>query len=308
MAHDHAHVGMAHGDRTRSLGWTLALVIAYTVAEVVGGIWSGSLALLADAGHMVSDAAALALTLFAIRFARKAPTAERTFGFHRAEILAALVNGITLIAIALFIFMEAYDRLQQPPVVEGRLMLVVAAGGLVVNLAGLWLLRGSHAHDLNVRGAWLHVFTDALGSVQAIAAGALILMYGWHWVDPLASILIALLVVYSAWSLISQSVHVLMEGAPPHIPVADVRTALKNLDTVKDVHDLHIWSITSGFVALSAHIVVDDGANEGAVLKSSERVLVERFGIRHTTIQIDSCDTCDQAHHDVHHHAAVPHA
>ena len=187
-------------------------------------------------------------------------------------------------------------------------MLGVAAGGLAVNLAGLWLLRGSHAHDLNVRGAWLHVFTDALGSVQAIAAGALILMYGWHWVDPLASILIALLVVYSAWSLISQSVHVLMEGAPPHIPVADVRTALKNLDTVKDVHDLHIWSITSGFVALSAHIVVDDGANEGAVLKSSERVLVERFGIRHTTIQIDTCDTCDQAHHDVHHHAAVPHA
>jgi cobalt-zinc-cadmium efflux system protein len=308
MAHDHPHPGIARADRARSLGWTLALVVAYTVAEIIGGVWSGSLALLADAGHMVSDAAALALTLFAIRFARKAPTAERTFGFHRAEILAALVNGVTLIAIALFIFIEAYERLQQPPAVEGRLMLVVAAGGLVVNLAGLWLLRGSHAHDLNVRGAWLHVFTDALGSVQAIAAGALILMYGWHWVDPLASILIALLVVYSAWSLISQSVHVLMEGAPPHIPVADVRTALKDLDTVKDVHDLHIWSITSGFVALSAHIVVDDGANEGAVLKSSERVLVERFGIRHTTIQIDTCDTCDQAHHDVHHHAAVPHA
>ena len=307
MAHDHPHHGIPHGDRTRSLAWTLALVIAYTVAEVIGGIWSGSLALLADAGHMVSDAAALALTLFAIRFARKAPTAERTFGFHRAEILAALVNGVTLIAIALFIFMEAYERLQQPPEVEGGLMLGVAAGGLAVNLAGLWLLRGSHAHDLNVRGAWLHVFTDALGSVQAIAAGALILMYGWYWVDPLASILIALLVVYSAWSLISQSVHVLMEGAPPHIPVADVRTALKDLDTVKDVHDLHIWSITSGFVALSAHIVVEDGANEGAVLKSSERVLVERFGIRHTTIQIDACDTCDQAHHDVHHHAAVPH-
>ena len=173
MAHDHPHSGIAHGDRTRSLGWTLALVIAYTVAEVIGGIWSGSLALLADAGHMVSDAAALALTLFAIRFARKAPTAERTFGFHRAEILAALVNGVTLIAIALFIFMEAYERLQQPHQVEGGLMLGVAAGGLAVNLAGLWLLGGSHAHDLNVRGAWLHVFTDALGSVQAIAAGAL---------------------------------------------------------------------------------------------------------------------------------------
>ena len=140
-------------------------------------------------------------------------------------------------------------------------MLGVAAGGLAVNLAGLWLLGGGHAHDLNVRGAWLHVLTDALGSVQAIVAGILILTYGWYWVDPVASILIALLVVYSSWSLISQSVHVLMEGSPAHITVADVRTALKDIDTVKDVHDLHIWSITSGFVSLSAHIVVDEGAD-----------------------------------------------
>jgi cobalt-zinc-cadmium efflux system protein len=308
MAHDHPHRGIALADRARPLGWTLALVIAYTVAEVIGGIWSGSLALLADAGHMVSDAAALALTLFTIRFARKAPTAERTFGFYRAEILAALVNGVTLIVIAIFILVEAYERLQQPPEVEGGLLLGVAAGGLAVNLAGLWLLRGSHAHDLNVRGAWLHVLTDAIGSVQAIVAGALILLYGWYWVDPLASIFIALLVVYSAWSLIGQSVHVLMEGAPAHIPVADVRAALGDLEAVKDVHDLHIWSITSGFVSLSAHIVVHDGADEGAALKSSERVLVERFGIRHSTIQIETCDTCDQTHHDVHDHAVAPSA
>jgi cobalt-zinc-cadmium efflux system protein len=278
------------------------LVIAYTVAEVVGGLWSGSLALLADAGHMVSDAAALALTLFAIRFARKAPTPERTYGFYRAEILAALVNGVALVAIALFIFMEAYERLQNPPAVQGGLMLGVASGGLVVNLAGLWLLRGSHAHDLNVRGAWLHVLTDALGSVQAIIAGVLILAYGWYWVDPLASVLIALLVVYSAWALISQSVHVLMEGAPGHIRVDDVHDALMGIDSVEEVHDLHIWSITSGFVSLSAHVVVNDRSDHGAVLKSTERVLVDRFGIRHTTIQIDSCQTCDQAHHDVHEH------
>jgi cobalt-zinc-cadmium efflux system protein len=307
MPHDHRHHGNARGDRSRALAWTLALVIAYTVAEVVGGIWSGSLALLADAGHMVSDAAAVALTLFAIRFARRAPTAERTFGFHRAEILAALVNGVTLIAIAIFILMEAYERLQQPPEVRGGLLLAVAAGGLAVNLAGLWLLRGSHVHDLNVRGAWLHVMTDAIGSVQAIVAGTLIVLYGWHWADPLVSIFIALLVVYSAWSLVSQSVHVLMEGTPAHIAVDDVRAALSDLDTVKDVHDLHIWSITSGFVSFSAHIVLHDGADQDAVLKSSERVLVERFGIRHTTIQIDTCDTCDQAHHDVRAHAGAPH-
>lgn len=307
MAHDHAHGGSARGDRTRPLAWTLALVVAYTAAEVAGGLWSGSLALLADASHMVSDAAALALTLFAIRFARKAPTAERTFGFHRAEILAALVNGVALAVIAIFIVMEAYDRVQDPTEVQGGLMLGVAAGGLVVNLAGLWLLHGGHTHDLNVRGAWLHVLTDTLGSVQAMVAGVLIVMYGWHWVDPVASILIALLVIYSAWLLISQSVHVLMEGAPMHINVDDVRAALTALDTVEDVHDLHIWSITSGFVALSAHIVVSEASDHRAVLRSSERVLVERFSIRHTTIQMDSCTSCDQAHHDVHEHSLAAH-
>jgi cobalt-zinc-cadmium efflux system protein len=305
MAHAHQHPGTSREERTPSLAWTLALVIAYTAAEVIGGLWSGSLALLADAGHMVSDAAALALTLFAIRFARKSPTSERTFGFHRAEILAALVNGVTLMAIAVFIILEAYERLHDPRPIDGGLMLGVAAGGLAVNLAGLWLLGGSHAHDLNVRGAWLHVFTDALGSAQAIIAGVLILAYGWYWVDAAVSILIALLVVYSAWSLVSQSVHVLMEGSPAHIPVAEVRAALRSIDTVKDVHDLHVWSITSGFVSLSAHVVVDDGADEATVLKSSERVLVERFGIHHTTIQIDRCETCDQAHHDVHERLAT---
>ena len=304
--HDHAHRS-GPGARTRPLAWTLALVVVYTAAEVIGGIWSGSLALLADAGHMVSDAAALALTLFAIRFARRAPTPERTYGFHRAEILAALVNGVTLVIIALFIFMEAYERFQSPPPVEGDLMLGVAAGGLVVNLAGLWLLHGGHSHDLNVRGAWLHVLTDALGSVQAIVAGVLIVMYGWYWVDPIASILIALLVIYSAFLLISQSVHVLMEGAPGHINVDEVRAALAALDTVEDVHDLHIWSITSGFVSLSAHIVVNETSDHRAILRSSERLLVERFGIRHTTIQVDSCERCDQAHHDVHQHSFAGH-
>lgn len=306
MAHSHAHGGHAHGTRARPLAWTLALVVAYTAAEVIGGFWSGSLALLADAGHMVSDAAALALTLVAIRFSRRAPTAERTYGFHRAEILAALVNGVTLIIIAIFICLEAYERFQNPPEVKGALMLAIASGGLVVNLTGLWLLDGGHAHDLNVRGAWLHVLTDALGSVQAIGAGVLMVMYGWYWVDPVASVLIALLVVYSASLLISQSVHVLMEGAPGHINVEDVRAALKALATVEDVHDLHIWSITSGFVSLSAHIVVSEAADHRTVLESSQRVLVERFGIRHTTIQVDSCESCDQAHHDVHDPFPVP--
>jgi cobalt-zinc-cadmium efflux system protein len=223
------------------------------------------------------------------------------------EILAALANGATLVAIALLIVVEAYHRFRNPPVVEGPLMLAIAAGGLVVNGAGLWLLGGSHAHDLNVRGAWLHVLTDALGSVQALAAGMLIWLYGWYWVDPLASILIALLVIYSSWTLIAQSVAVLMEGTPSHIKVDDVRVALQGLTHVVEVHDLHVWSITSGFVALSAHLVVASESIDESVLRSSEQLLSSRFGIRHTTIQIDRTVNCNQANHDIHQHAHAHH-
>jgi cobalt-zinc-cadmium efflux system protein len=305
MSKDHDH--RAASSRIRSLTVTLALVVAYTIAEVIGGLWSGSLALLADAGHMVSDAAALALTLFAIHFARRAPTPERSYGYHRAEILAALANGATLVAIAVFIFAEAYDRFRNPTPVEGPLMLGVATGGLIVNLAGLWLLRVGHQHDLNVRGAWLHVLSDALGSVQAIAAGALIWLYGWYWVDPVASVLIALLVVYSSWTVIAQAVGVLMEGTPPHIKLEDVRSALQGLRHVVDVHDLHVWSITSGFVALSAHIVIGEDSSGRSVVRSSEEILLKKFGIRHTTIQIDRTGHCNQAHHGIHEHSHLHH-
>ena len=276
---------------------TLALVLLYMGAEVVGGIVSGSLALLADAGHMLSDAGALALTLVAMRFARRPPTATRTFGFHRAEILAALANGATLVAIAIFIFMQAFERLRNPPDVEGGLMLAVAGGGLVVNGLGLWILRSGHDHSLNVRGAWLHVLSDALGSVQAIAAGALIWAFGWNWIDPIASVLIGCLVVYSSWSLIQQAVAVLMEEAPGHIDVDAVRAALLGLPGVSNVHDLHVWTITSGFVALSAHLTCVERERQEFVLKAAQDVLVSRFGIRHTTIQIDREASCDGAAH-----------
>jgi cobalt-zinc-cadmium efflux system protein len=297
MSHEHSH---SRSSRTGSLAGALALVLGYTAAEFIGGWLSGSLALLADAGHMVSDAAALALTLLAIRFASRPPTPDRTYGYHRAEILAALANGVTLVVIALFIVVEAYDRLQNPRDIASGLMVSVATGGLAVNLAGLWILRGGHSHDLNVRGAWLHVLTDALGSIQAIVAGLLIWVYGWIWVDPIASILIATLVIYSSWTLIRQSVGVLMEGTPSHIEVGAVRAALEDLPDVCGVHDLHVWTITSGFVALSTHIDVDEGADMAAVLKSAERLLAGRFTIRHTTIQIDRSAICDQVHHDVH--------
>ena len=300
-SHDHSH---APADvNSRRLWLTLALVVAYMGAEVVGGVVSGSLALIADAGHMLSDAAALGLTIFAMRYARRPATSRRTYGSYRAEIIAALVNGATLVAVAIYIFIEAFQRFRQPPEVEGGLMLVIASGGLLVNGAGLLILHGGRGENLNMRGAWLHVLTDALGSLQAIIAGGLIWAYGWRWVDPAASVLIGLLVIYSSWSLIRQSVAVLMESAPGHIDVDAVREALLELPDVSHVHDLHVWTITSGFVALSAHITSPEPANHQAVLKASQAILQKKFSIRHTTIQIDRDPQCEGVTDDMHSHA-----
>ena len=265
---------------------TLSLVLLYAGAEVVGGILSGSLALLADAGHMLSDAASLGLALFAMWIARRPRTPGHTYGFHRAEILAALVNGVTLIVIAVFIVREAWQRLQSPPEVAGPLLMAVAAGGLLVNGAGLALLHGGREHSLNLRGAWLHVLTDALGSLQAIAAGALIWAFQWHWADPVASVLIALLVIWSAWSLLRESVDVLLEATPPHLDVMEIRSALQSAAGVDDVHHLHVWTITSGFVALSAH-VVPVRTPPPNLLWQLQQLLADRFGIEHATLQIE---------------------
>jgi len=296
VAHDHQH-DHGEGANARRLVMTLALVLVYMGIEVIGGVFAHSLALIADAGHMLSDAGALGLTLFAMRFARRPAAAQRTFGSYRAEILAALANGATLVAVAIFIFVEAFDRFRSPPEVEGPLMLAVACGGLLVNAGGLWLLRGGHDDNLNMRGAWLHVMTDALGSVQAILAAGLIWAYGWNWVDPLASVLIGLLVIYSSWSLIRQSVAVLMENAPGHINIDHVRSSLLELPQVMNVHDLHIWTITSGFVAMSAHVTCPGDQDHDALLRSAGAMLADRFGIRHTTIQIDRDPSCEQADH-----------
>lgn len=292
--HRHDHGG---GANARRLSITLTLVIAYMGAEVVGGIMSGSLALLADAGHMLSDAAALGLTLFAMRFAGRPATASHTYGSYRAEIIAALGNGATLVAVAIYIFVEAASRFANPPEVQGSVMLIVATGGLLVNGAGLLLLHAGRGENLNMRGAWLHVLTDALGSIQAIVAGALIWAYGWRWVDPVASVLIGILVIYSSWSLIRQSVIVLMEGAPGHIDVDAVRTALLAVPNVTEVHDLHVWTITSGFVAMSAHLTCSDREHDEAILRDAGAMLASEFGIRHTTLQIDREGACEGAGH-----------
>lgn len=286
---DHAH----HHHRTdskRRLMAALVLAGGYMVAEVVGGWLTNSLALLADAGHMLSDVAALGLSLFAIWITERPPTAQRTYGYYRTEILAALANGTALIAVALYIFVEAYHRLRQPPEVQGAAMLGIAVGGLGVNLAGLWILGGGSQESLNVRGAWLHVLTDALGSVGAIAAGVLIWTLGWYWVDPVASALIGALVIYSAWQLMLEAVAVLMESCPRGIDVDEVRAALLEAPGVLGVHDLHVWTITSGLDSLSAHVVIDQHTHSAGLLGQLRTMLHDRFGIDHLTIQLEPED------------------
>lgn len=294
MAHQHRHVHEREAGSVRRLGITLGLVAAYMVAEVVGGLLTGSLALLADAGHMLSDAAALGLALFAAWIARRPVTPERTYGYHRTEILAALANGATLVVIAGVIVVEAWERFESPREVDGATMLAIAVGGLAVNLVALWVLHGGRGESLNLRGAWLHVLGDALGSVQVIAAGALIWAFGWQWADPVASVLIALLVAWTSWSLLRDAAHVLMEGTPRHLDASEVRQAIGAVAGVDDVHDLHMWTITSGFDALSVHARVA-GRDRDQVLREVRELLRRRFGIAHSTVQIETEEGCEQA-------------
>lgn len=287
--HGHAgHVhGTGHGANRHRLMICLVLVFLYMIAEAVGGWMANSLALLADAGHMLSDVAALGLSLFAMWFAGRPANARRTYGYHRAEILAALVNGAALVAISILIFVEAAERFGRPPEVHGGILMTIAVGGLLVNLAGLWLLHAGREESLNVRGAWLHVLTDALGSVGAITAGVLVWGWGWNWADPAISVLIGALVIYSSWNLLKESVAVLMESAPRGMDVDRVREAMLGVEGVAEVHDLHVWTISSGLDALSAHVVAGEGRNYPELLGRIRGVLHDRFGIDHQTIQIE---------------------
>jgi cobalt-zinc-cadmium efflux system protein len=260
------------------------------LAEVIGGLLTNSLALLADAGHMFSDMVALALSFFAVWISDRPSASHQTYGYYRAEILAALVNGAALIAVSIFIFREAYQRFWQPPEVQGALMMWIAVGGLLVNLAGLWILHGGRTENLNVRGAWLHVLSDTLGSIGAIVAGGLIWAFGWNLSDPIASVVIGVLVIYSSWRLLAESVSVLMENAPKGIDVEAVHAAMARADGVAGVHDLHVWSITSGLESLSAHVVVQPGQSHAELLKRLRDMLHDRFGIDHITIQIEPVD------------------
>lgn len=288
--HAHGHASMSGGDRAgqrRRLAITCALAATYLVAEVIGGLWTGSLALLADAGHMASDVAALVLSLFALWLSDRPAPAARTFGYRRIEILAALANGTALIVVAVFIVIEAFSRLDAPPEILGLPMLTIAAGGLIVNLIGLWVLNGGKDESLNMRGAWLHVASDALGSVGAMLAGGLIWAFGWSIADPIASVVIALLVFYASWSLLRETVDVLLEAAPAGIDVGELEGSLLAVEGVGELHDLHVWTITSGMISLSCHVHADGAIDHHVVLTGLQEVLRERYSIHHVTIQVE---------------------
>jgi cobalt-zinc-cadmium efflux system protein len=289
--HDHHHHGAEVGvANRRRLAVTLGLAAGYMGVEVVGGLWTGSLALLADAGHMLADVAALALALFASWIASRPSGTRWTYGLTRAEILAALAQGGALVAVAILVVLEALERLAEPRPVLGPGMLAIASGGLVVNAIGLWILNPGRQHSLNVRGAWLHVLSDALGSVGAMVAGVLVWRLGWLWADPAASIAICTLILVSAWHLLREAVDVLMEAAPRHLDLHEIETALSGLPDVVRVHDLHVWSIGSGEVSLSCHLVVEHEGNGTGLLSEAYRALGDRFGIAHATVQIEPVD------------------
>jgi cobalt-zinc-cadmium efflux system protein len=259
----------------------------FTVVEFVGGWFTNSLALMADAGHMLTDAAALGLSLFAVGFASRPATARKTYGFYRVEILAALVNGVTLVVISLVIFYEAYERLWSPPLVKSGPMLLIACAGLVSNLLAAAVLHRSHSTNLNVRGALLHIVGDALGSAGAIVAGVLMLTKGWYAADPLISFLVALLILYSSWRLVKDSVDILLEGTPAHIDLGTVHDALNSVGGVESIHDLHIWTLTSGVHAMSCHVVVCGTDDRHQILERLSNIVRTRFKIDHTTIQLE---------------------
>lgn len=284
----HAHHGPP-GASERRLAGVLALTLTYTAAEIAGGLWANSLALLADAGHMMADNVALALALFASWFSRRPPDPSRTYGYRRAEILAALGNGFALVAICVVIFWEGIERFRQPPEVDSGIMAMVAAGGLLVNLAAAWILRGGH-RGLNVRAAYLHVLGDLLGSMGALVAAALIAAFGWTWADPVASFVIAGIIVVASTRLVMESVNVLMEGVPSHLSTEDIQRCLLEIPGVGDLHDLHVWSLAGGSPLLSVHLVVDHSVGSADVLREATARLRARFGIAHATLQIEPPD------------------
>lgn len=271
----------------RRLFLVSVLTSGYFVAEVIGGLVSNSLALISDAGHMIVDIGALGLATIAATLAAKPHEGQKTYGYHRTEPLAALLNGITLVAIDAYIFSEAFRRFLSPPVVEGSIVLIIAVGGLVVNLIGAVILRDASKGSLNVQAAFVHILTDALGSGAAIASGLIILTTGFLLADPIFAAIIGILLIPSIWRLLRNSIHILLESPPYRLRVDEVRKEIKGVDGVREVHELHVWSISTGFDSLSAHVVVDPQMDQHQLLTKINSILREKFGLQHNTIQLE---------------------
>lgn len=311
--HDHAHHDHTHGANKKTLTIAFFIITAYMLVEAIGGLMTNSLALLSDAGHMLSDAISLGVGVLAFKFGEKVADYSRTYGYRRFEILAAVFNGVTLIIIAIFICIEAFERFMNPPEIATTGMLGIAIVGLLVNILVAWILmRGGDTHDnLNMRAAFLHVIGDMLGSVAAIAAALFIMFLGWGWMDPLASIIVAVIILIGGYRVTKASIHVLMEGTPSNVNINEVISLFKNTPGIIDIHDLHVWSITSGHNALSCHAVIEDHLT----LKEIQEILMKiehdllHLGIGHMTVQVEDSDhahensvLCNNKGEHHHHH------
>jgi cobalt-zinc-cadmium efflux system protein len=280
----------AHSSTKRNMLAVLSITAGIMIAEIIGGLLANSLALLSDAGHMLTDILALALSLVAMRFARKPPTPTKTFGFYRLEILAAFFNGMLLLIISLYIFYEAYHRLVDPREIKGLFMLLVAAIGLLANGVGIAILRKSALRSLNVRSAFFHLVGDTISSAGVIVGGIVVIYTGWYMVDPIIGILIGGLILWGAYSLVRESIGILIEATPKDINVEEMIDDLLRIEGVKEVHHLHLWTITSGIYAMSAHVLIDDLliSKSTQILEEIERLLQSRYSMEHITIQFES--------------------
>ena len=295
MGHTHSHSPASANKKKLLIVFSLTLL--YLAAEVVGGLLTGSLALLADAGHMLTDVIGIGMALFAIRFAERPATPARTYGFYRVEILAAVANAVVLIGVSLYILYEAYRRFLNPPEVQSGAMIIVAAIGLIVNVAGMLILREGSEESLNMKGAYFEVFSDMLTSIGVIIAGIIMMTTGWYYADPLISAGIGLFILPRTWKLLREAVGVLLEGVPADVNLTALREAIVRNEGVIGVHDLHVWSLTSGVNAMSTHVVLADGASHDDVLKIVRECVTREFKIAHATIQVEEQGCGDQETH-----------
>lgn len=293
----HNHAPSAAGKNKRNLTTVFGLTTLYLVAEVVGGLWTGSLALLADAGHMLTDVAGLGLALLAIKFAERPASPERTYGYYRVEILAALTNAVVLISISLYILYEAYERFRNPPEVQSGTMLLVAGIGLAVNIAGIFILRAGSTESLNMKGAYFEVLSDMLTSIGVIIAAVIMLTTGWYYADPLISAGIGLFILPRTWLLLRDAVGVLLEGTPSDVNLTAVREGVASVAGVAGIHDLHVWSLTSGINAMSVHAVLAEGAAHDDVLTRVRQHVTSNFKINHVTVQVESAACAENETH-----------